>query len=317
MKLSFLDGILWIENGVFRGMASLNISKQKLIVILKLLPNIDYESIEDIAVFLYDEKIFTYKRRGIRRTQKSTIKSYLLSMRDLDIIKSNGQLTTHGKKLIENLEDEHLFNKGLAEILLQRSDVNEILRFINSTEIPTKEMLSSQINIPFQKSSLLINLLADCSIILRNRKTTYFPITLDRIILDIVQHSKTSLTLDNLERDLKERGYSGTAIQSEIIRLVVMGKLEISERINDSGIQLLDLVVQYLGEISPPVTVKLDKKFYNFLDVNGVEKPAEYVDSIVEDNPRYLSYAPLTSKSHKGLLVFNRLGMTSASLSIN
>lgn len=290
---------------------SIKITYEQLKIILMTLNSSHYGSFEKMTDYLYDKNVLTYKRGSVKKIRKNTIKQYLNSCVELNIIFKDGKLTNLGRNLVNNLESENQFKKLLSSSLRNREDVKTIVSSLSELNIPTgdkfKEKIKEKMDIHQTTLSSLINLLDNCEIILKNRKITYHSLTLSSKILEVLQNSQENYSLNEIERFFKDSGYSGTEFQEEIIRLLINKQIRFTEQISENIIKLLDLTIRFKGTINPPVTIKMNEEYLNYLINNNIPDPESYIDGLVEKNPDYLKYAPLTSKSHKGLFTFGKI----------
>ena len=290
-------------------LSSINISYNRIKMILSLLEPQHYGSLRKMTDYLYDKGIFTYKRKTVRRIKKETIKHYLLSCSELKIITYDGKLTNLGNALVNSLENENKLKKILGSSLKERDDVKIILSALYDLSIPNSDNIREKIeeNIEIHQASLsnLINLLASCDLIHKNRKATYYALNLASKILKKLKNTKEALSIDKIDHYFREQGFSAVEIQEELVQLLINNKIKLSEQLSEDCLELLKHTIEFKKSFVVPVTVKLISDYYYFLEMKAIQDPENYIKNLTKTHYQYLEIGPYSAKVN--LLTFKQI----------
>lgn len=282
-----------------RKLPSIHITYDRVKTILSSLEPENYGSIKKMTNLLYKKGILTYSQKKVKKIKKQTVNYYLRSCIELKILTRDGNLSDFGKILVDTVNNEKEFKKLMGANIKNRKDVKAILSILNDVKIPTldetRRHLKEILDIREKTFASLMNLLAECNLIHKNRNITYYPLTIASRIIELLQKSEKTLKFDELDQILKNQGFSGVEIQEELVNLLVDNLIDFSEKLPEKCLNLLKLTIEFDNSFSRGLTIKLTPEYHQFLTNKGINDPPNYIDNLVKEYYEFLEIAPYSA----------------------
>ncbi|MHA2364318.1 MAG: hypothetical protein ACXAC7_10195 [Candidatus Hodarchaeales archaeon] len=254
-------------------------------------------SIDELVDYLYNQAIFSYKRKSkLRKTQKRTIKLYLNSLISLGIL-SQDSITTVGQKLISQLKSGETYKRTLRDLLKDRKDVKLIISAIQSSVIPNEEEIVENLNGSLNKTSItnLLNLCVDSGLIKRMKKVTFW-ISQDPIKEKILKSLQSPQKIGEFISDFSRiHNQPLPFIEHHIVELFCKGKIKIDKTVPHELLPIIkDQIISEKKKL--PINIPLIK-MENFFKENKLSNTGEqYVNHLLSNYKEYFKIISWTSE---------------------